>query len=298
MVAAPDRFRLSFHLLLIASVSTHTAYAQEPESKSYPILSGVGIALRSEDGQLFVTTVIPKSPAERSRRIHAGDKLVSIETNGKSTPLYRTTIGEAASLIRGPVETDLILTLVPRDAETPIRVKLRRAPLQLSGVAGSSYKAFIGKRVSNLKLSSLDDQPAENLSDHFGKIVVLDFWASWCPTCYPPVTKMQSIAESNPRWEGKVELITVSVDSDLSRAIKTIKENGWNSTTNVTVNFDELKALGVSVVPVVIIIRPDGTIATMAGSHAVDIEKEVNALFPDQRHAPIPVEQSGKPERD
>jgi len=298
IMTATNRLGLSLHLLLITLVSTHIAYAQQPESKSYPVLSGVGIALRSSDGQLFVAAVVRKSPAERSQRIHTGDRLVSIETNGKSTPLDGKTIGEAASLIRGPVETDLILTLVPRDDKTPIKVKLTRAPLELAGVPDSSYKAFIGKRVPALKLSSLDGQSSANFSEHRGKIVVLDFWASWCVTCYPPVTKMQSIAESHPQWKGKVELITVSVDSDLSQAFKVVKKNGWNSTTNVAVDFEELKAIGVSVVPVTIVISPDGTIATTAGSHAVDIEKEVDALLPDRRRRPTPVEQNGEPERE
>ncbi len=38
-------------------------------------------------------------------------------------------------------------------------------------------------------------------------------------------------------------------------------------------------AVGVSVIPLAIVIARDGTIATMAGAHAFDIEKQVVALF-------------------
>lgn len=36
-------------------------------------------------------------------------------------------------------------------------------------------------------------------------------------------------------------------------------------------------AVGVSVIPLIIVIARDGTIATMAGAHALDVEKEVVA---------------------
>lgn len=221
--------------------------------------------------------------------IREGARLASVEVNGEETSLDGKTVGEAASLIRGPVDTDLILTVVLRDAETPIKVRLRRAPLELIGVPDSSYKAYIGKPVPDLKLSSFDGKTTQTLSKHLGKIVVLDLWASWCPTCYGPVTKMQTIAESHPQWKGKVEFITVSIDSDLSRAVETIKENGWNQTQNVAADLDELRAIGVSVIPVAIVIRPDGTIANMAGSHSLDFEMEVMALFPDQIRTSTPV---------
>ncbi len=130
-----------------------------------------------------------------------------------------------------------------------------------------------------LRLSWLDGKKSSQLVDYRGKIVVLDFWASWCPTCYPPVSKMQAIVANNPRWKGEVELITVTVDSDLSKAVGVIDKKKWNNTLNRAVDIKDLNAVGVSVIPLVIIIARDGTIATMAGAHALDIEKEVVALL-------------------
>ena len=130
-----------------------------------------------------------------------------------------------------------------------------------------------------LKLSSFDGTRSSQLADYRGKIVVLDFWASWCPTCYPPVTKMQTMADDNPQWIGKVELITVSVDSDLAKAVGVIDKKNWNRTINRAADIQELNAIGVSVIPLVIVIAPEGTIAIMAGAHALDIEKEIVALL-------------------
>jgi Zn finger protein HypA/HybF involved in hydrogenase expression len=90
---------------------------------------------------------------------------------------------------------------------------------------------------------------------------------------------MQRISEDNPQWAGKVELMAVTVDSELSKAADVIKKQRWHRIRNVAVDVDELKAIGVTVVPVIIIVAPDGTIATMAGAHALDTEKEIAALL-------------------
>jgi thiol-disulfide isomerase/thioredoxin len=254
-------------------------HAGQKDAKSYPVLSGVGIALQSEEGQLFVGKVVPHSPADKSGRIHTGDRLVSVETDGHTTPLDGKTIGEAASIIRGPVDTDVTLTLAPKNSDTTYAVTLTREPLELAGVPASSYGSFIGKAASDLRLSSLHDQSTIKLSDLRGRIVVLDFWASWCPTCYAPVTEMQEIASRNPDWDSRVELITVSVDSDRARAAETVQKQGWNKTRNMVLDLEGLKYIGVTVVPVVVVIDTDGRIKTMAGSHAVDIETEVTRLL-------------------
>lgn len=257
----------------------HDTHAQEVESRSYPVLSGVGLALRAKEGHLFVGKVVAKSPADESGLIRKGARLVSVEVNGKYTSLDGKTVSDAASLIRGPVGTELVLAVVPPNDGAAIKVTLTRAPLEIAGVPDSTYESFIGKPMPEFKLLSLDGKPSGKLSDYRGKVVVLDFWASWCPTCYLPVTKMQNISGDNLQWKGKVELITVTVDSDLSKAVAIINEKKWNNTKNRAVDLDELKEVGVSVVPLVIIIAPDGTIATMAGAYALDIEKEVAALL-------------------
>ena len=263
---------------LLGSV-VHESHAQEVGAKSYPVLSGVGLALNAKGGHIYVGKVVTKSPAAKSGLIRAGARLVSVDVNGKETSLDGKSVGETASLLRGPVGTEVVLTVVPSNDIAAIRVTLTRAAIEIEGVPDATYKAFIGKSMPELRLSLLDGKRASQLADYRGKIVVLDFWASWCPTCYPPVTKMQAIVANNSRWKGKVELITVTVDSDLSKAVGVIDKKKWNNTLNRAVDIKDLNAVGVNVIPLVIIIARDGTIATMAGAHALDIEKEVVALL-------------------
>ena len=202
-----------------------------------------------------------------------------IEVNGKETLLDGTTVGEAASLIRGPVGMELVLVIVPSNDDTAIKVRLIRARREIAGISHANYRAFIGKPMPGLQLSSLDGTRSSQLADYRGKVVVLDFWASWCPTCYPPVTKMQTIVADNPHWTGKVKVITVTVDSDLSNAVAVVDKKKWNKTLNRAVDIETLNAIGVTVIPLVTVIPQDGTITTMADAHGLNIEREVVALL-------------------
>jgi hypothetical protein len=58
-----------------------------------------------------------------------------------------------------------------------------------------------------------------------------------------------------------------------------IQQKKWTLTTNLSVDPKAPYAFGIQVVPVLVIISREGTIATMAEAHAVDVEKEVKRLL-------------------
>ena len=274
--------RFPLVVLCILAITNFKAFADESDTKSYPVLSGVGIALREDNGELFVGAIVTDSPADNSDCIRKGDRLVAVQADNKKMLLSGKSIGEAASVIRGPTGTSLVLTLVPEGMDNETDITLTRAPLVLEGISDASYRSFVGKPAPDIELATLDGKLTTKLSGYRGKVVVLDFWASWCPTCYAPVTKMQDIVKRHDDWDGRVEMISVSVDSDLERAAATVANQDWDRTRNMSIEFDKLKDVGVSVVPVTIIVAMDGTIATMAGSHALDVEREVKALLAAQ----------------
>jgi thiol-disulfide isomerase/thioredoxin len=270
------QFPLLLACVLISAVAVITVAAAE--TTSYPVLSGVGLALKSEGDDLVVTVIAPNSPAAKSGKIEKGDLLVSVDIDGKRTPLIGMSVGEAASLLRGPVGTKLNLTVARKSTASQISVDLERAALAVDGDQ-IGYERFIGKQIPDLKLSSLDGKVSRRMSEFRDKIVVLDFWASWCPTCYGPVTKLQQTVEAHPEWADKVEFIAVTVDAKIGDAEDVIRKNKWNKTSHSSMDFDDLKEIGVNVIPVAILISKTGKIFVMAGSHAIDFEKEIaNAL--------------------
>jgi peroxiredoxin len=75
------------------------------------------------------------------------------------------------------------------------------------------------------------------LTDYRGKVVVLNFWATWCPPC---VEEMPSLVELQQRLKDKgVTVLAVSLDADEGAYHKFLKDHGVNL---ITVRDPDLKS--------------------------------------------------------
>lgn len=73
------------------------------------------------------------------------------------------------------------------------------------------------------------DGKSEPLSDFRGKVVVLNFWATWCPPC---VEETPSLIELNKRIANRNGVVIgVSVDDDAAAYQKFIQDHGINFPT-------------------------------------------------------------------
>lgn len=76
-----------------------------------------------------------------------------------------------------------------------------------------AYRVSPGKEAPGFTLTNLDGQQV-SLEDFRGKVVYLDFWASWCPPC---IREIPHAKELKKRFEHEDELVFlyVSVDDDV-----------------------------------------------------------------------------------
>ena len=68
-----------------------------------------------------------------------------------------------------------------------------------------------------------------SLSSYSGKVVILDFWATWCPPCRKGIP---DLIELKKKFKDKIEIIGLSVDemsrNTKSKVVPFIKEYGIN----------------------------------------------------------------------
>lgn len=84
-------------------------------------------------------------------------------------------------------------------------------------VQGSGKKVGIGKPAPDFELRRLDGPGTLQLASLRGKVVVLNFWASWC---FPCKQEAPALAAAAKRWPGRVVVLGVDVNDPTSDARK------------------------------------------------------------------------------
>lgn len=75
----------------------------------------------------------------------------------------------------------------------------------------------IGKAVPEISGVDLDDK-AMKLSDHKGKVVMISFWATWCPPCMAMVPHEREVVEANK--DKPFVLVGINGDPDLNDTVR------------------------------------------------------------------------------
>ncbi|MGH9481154.1 MAG: TlpA family protein disulfide reductase [Terriglobales bacterium] len=83
--------------------------------------------------------------------------------------------------------------------------------LALSALAGCASRAQPGQPVPDFHLS-LRNGPQVSLASYRGRVLVLNFWASWCPPCVEETPALNALAREFP--PSAVVVLGVSIDED------------------------------------------------------------------------------------
>jgi len=117
-----------------------------------------------------------------------------------------------------------------------------------------------GQKFSDFEVTA-EDGAVQKLSDHVGKgkVVLVDFWASWCPPCRAEIPKLQTL---KAQYGDKFDVLGVAVWDNPEDTHKAIQE--LNITWPVIIGTHKLTEptdlYGIKGIPHIIIFGPDGTI--------------------------------------
>jgi len=100
---------------------------------------------------------------------------------------------------------------------------------QPAASSGSDSSSLVGQVVPDAEFTALQGKENIKLSSLQGKVVLLDFWASWCAPCQE---ELPMLDEMSARLKSKgVEIVGVSIDENKADAEHFLKrKSSWSLT--------------------------------------------------------------------
>jgi len=75
-----------------------------------------------------------------------------------------------------------------------------------------------------------DGDEKTTIKHNEGEVILIDFWATWCPPCQKPMAHNQEMLEKRAAdWGGKVRIIGVSIDNTKDVVVKHVEDKKWKS---------------------------------------------------------------------
>jgi thiol-disulfide isomerase/thioredoxin len=137
-------------------------------------------------------------------------------------------------------------------------------------MAGGGGGALVGKPAPPVTLATADGK-AFDLADMQGRVVVLDFWASWCGPCMMGLPKLHEVAKWASDEQLPVTVMTINVweirppnpdspDARLASALKTWEKKQFTLPIAMDYGDQVAGAYGIGGIPTTVIIRSDGIV--------------------------------------
>lgn len=126
------------------------------------------------------------------------------------------------------------------------------------------------KKAPDFSLKTLEGKTVK-LSDYKGKVVLIDFWATWCPPCKKGIPDLIELQKTYSK-----DLVVVGISLDQERTIKDLKPFIENYGINYPVVLGDQKVVldygGVNAIPTSFIVDQKGFIVD---SHVGLVSKSV-----------------------
>ncbi|HJT34106.1 MAG TPA: redoxin domain-containing protein [Pirellulales bacterium] len=136
--------------------------------------------------------------------------------------------------------------------------------------------ALLGRQIAEFKFVGLDGREVtrESLA---GKVVVLDFWATWCEPCLKSLPNLQKAADRY-RGNDKVAFLAVSVDSDdvkNEQVAEKFAELGLTMPLARDPHQMAPAAFLIEGLPTTVILSPDGTVQDFEAAYNPDLSEQL-----------------------
>jgi peroxiredoxin len=118
-----------------------------------------------------------------------------------------------------------------------------------------------GKAAEDFTLPALNGGTFR-LADQRGKVVLVNFWATWCPPCLEEMPAMERLWRKHK--DAGFVLVAVSVDTDPKKVVPFVTEHGLTFPVALDTTMSVAEKYGVRALPSSFILDKDGGLAALA----------------------------------
>lgn len=123
---------------------------------------------------------------------------------------------------------------------------------------GEEGSPLVGKPAPSFKLSTLDGKSQVTLAQFKGKVVVVDFWAVWCPHCVDEMPSLNEFAEKHK--DAGVVVLAVDEDDDKEKVKPFVADHHLTLPVLLDDGHKVSEDYGVNGIPHTVVIGPDGVV--------------------------------------
>jgi peroxiredoxin len=139
----------------------------------------------------------------------------------------------------------------------------------------------VGESVPEIDTKTIDGK-AFKFSELKGKILIVDFWATWCVPCVNEFPKFEEFYKKNK--DKGVELVAISIEKDLNKVLNFQKKHQYSFTILHDEKLEIVKKFKINEpIPILFIFGSDGLLKyepLVGGKHNIDqlLEEKLKEL--------------------
>ncbi|TCK01664.1 carboxyl-terminal processing protease [Volucribacter psittacicida] len=163
-------------------IDPHTSYLAPRTAKNFNedmnlSLEGIGATLQAEDDEITIKSLVPGSPAERSKKLSSGDKIIGVgQEKGEIEDVVGWRLDDVVDKIKGKKGTKVRLEIEPAKGGRPRVVTLVRDKIRIEDRAAKLTISHIdGQAIASIKIPGfylgLTDDVRKLLTEMQGKEV-------------------------------------------------------------------------------------------------------------------------------
>jgi peroxiredoxin len=124
---------------------------------------------------------------------------------------------------------------------------------------GSDTKSLEGKPAPDFSFDTIDGKKV-SLSQEKGNVVLLDYWATWCPPCRASLPHVQKISADADRAAKGLKVYAINSKEETGAVKEFLEKNNYTFTVPMDAKGEFGKAYLVEGIPTTVIVGRDGVI--------------------------------------